>query len=81
MSDGGAPEDFARLVQHVLIHENGLRPHALADALGLSYQALHARLSGKVAFMPLELRQLFLAFPDPLLATRAFPVIQAGRRP
>jgi hypothetical protein len=61
----------------------GVGRHALADAIGLSQYALHDRLSGRVAFLPVELRRLFLAFPDPrladhLLASTAYTAI---RRP
>ena len=53
-TDHGAPEDFADLVRRVLMTDLGVRAHALADALGLSYHALHARLSGQVPFLPVE---------------------------
>jgi hypothetical protein len=61
-------EDFAKLVGRVLLTDKAIRLGALADALNLSYQALHARMLGQVAFLPVELRQLFRMFPDPRLA-------------
>jgi hypothetical protein len=64
----GVHENFGHLTNRVLLKEKCIRPQALADALNLSYQALHARLSGHVAFLPIELRQLFRLFPDPRLA-------------
>jgi len=67
-ADSAAPEDFGHLVQRVLLTDQAIRPQALADALNLSYHALHARLAGRVAFLPAELRQLFRLFPDPRLA-------------
>ena len=66
--DGSSHEDFPHLVGRVLMTDNGIRAQPLADALNLSYQALHARLSGRVGFLPRELRQLFRTFPDPRLA-------------
>jgi hypothetical protein len=67
-TDGGAPEDFIHGVRRVLMMDMGVRPHALAEALGLSYHALQDRLSGRVTLLPVELRRLFLGFPDPRLA-------------
>lgn len=67
-ADGGSREDFAALIRRVLMTEKGVRPQELADALGLRYSALHARMSGRVEFGPAELRQLFRMFPVPQLA-------------
>ncbi len=64
----GSHEDFAHLVRRALLADKAIRPQALAEALNLSYHALHARLSGQVGFLPVELRQLFRMFPDPRLA-------------
>lgn len=64
----GAPENFAGLVRRVVLMGQGVRLQALAEALGLSYRALHARMVGDVAFQPAELKQLFRLFPDPRLA-------------
>jgi hypothetical protein len=66
--DGAVHEDFPHLVSRVVMTDNGIRAQPLADALNISYQALHARLSGRVGFLPRELRQLFRTFPDPRLA-------------
>ena len=61
-------EDFVQLVRRVLLTDQGVRPSDLAAVLGLSGAALHARLAGRVGFLPAELRQLFRRFPDPELA-------------
>lgn len=65
---GGGGKKFAGVVNLVLLAEKSVRPQALAEALNMSYQTLHARVSGQVAFLPGELRQLFRTFPDPRLA-------------
>jgi hypothetical protein len=61
-------EDFVQLVRRVLLTGQDVRPSELAEILGLSGAALHARLAGRVGFVPAELRQLFRRFPDPQLA-------------
>jgi hypothetical protein len=67
-TDGDPHEDFPRLVHRVLRVEQRISPQTLAGALNLKYPALHERMSGRVAFLPAELRALFLTFPDPRLA-------------
>ena len=64
----GAHEGFASVVRRVLVTGQGVRLQALAEALGLSYQALHARMMGQVGYQPAELKRLFRLFPDPRLA-------------
>ena len=64
----GAHENFAGVVRRVVLLGQGVRLQALAEALGLSYRALHARMQEEVAFQPAELKQLFRLFPDPRLA-------------
>lgn len=61
-------EDFPHLVHRVLRADQGVSPQALANALSLRYPALHERMSGRVAFLPAELRALLLTFPDTRLA-------------
>jgi hypothetical protein len=78
-----AHDGFAALVDQVLLSENRIRPRALADTLGLSYHALHARLSGRTSFSPEELKRLFRFYPvlriaDYLLAGTPYLAI---RRP
>ena len=65
---GAAAEDFGHLVRRVLLTGHATRPQLLAELLHLSYHALHARLTGQVAFLPAELRQLLRMFPDPRFA-------------
>ncbi len=66
--NGASHEDFAGLIRRVLLTDRVIRLQALAESLNLNYQALHARMLGHVAFLPVELRQLFRMFPDPRLA-------------
>jgi hypothetical protein len=61
-------DGFAALVNRFLLADQQIRPRDLADALGLSYHALHARLSGRASFIPLELKRLFQHYPDPRIA-------------
>jgi hypothetical protein len=61
-------EDFPHLVHRVLRVDQGISPQALANALNLRYPALHERMSGRVAFLPIELRALLRTFPDTRLA-------------
>jgi hypothetical protein len=67
-TDDGSHEDFPQLVHRVLRVDQGISPQALASALNLKYPALHERMSGRVTFLPAELRALLLTFPDPRLA-------------
>jgi hypothetical protein len=61
-------EDFVGLVRRVLLTDKKGRLSDLAAGLGLSDSALHARMTGRVGFVPAELRQLFRLFPVPQLA-------------
>ena len=62
---GDRPEAFGALVRHVLVGQNGAEIRDIADALAMSYHALHARLSGRSSFSPEELRRLFRLYPEP----------------
>ncbi|HEY0183433.1 MAG TPA: hypothetical protein VGC09_11555 [Rhodopila sp.] len=66
--DANRAGSFERLVRQVLVTEGGLHLRALAEALGIGYTALHARMSGLTPFTPAELRRLFVCYPDPRLA-------------
>jgi hypothetical protein len=59
---------FTALVNRRLLTENRVRPRDLAEALGLSYHGLHARLTGRTSFVPAELKRLFRHYPDPPIA-------------
>ena len=66
---GPEPLDgFAALVSRIVLTGQGVQPRDLAAALGISYSALHARLMGRAAFMPDELRLLFQRYPEPRIA-------------
>jgi len=67
-TDACPHEDFPHLVHRVLRVDQRISPQALANALNLRYPALHERMSGRVAFLPTELRALLRTFPDPRLA-------------
>ena len=65
----GEPADgFAHRVSQVLLTGKGVALRDLADALGLRYHALHARVTGRVAFTPNEIRRLLQQYPEPGLA-------------
>lgn len=78
-TDGSSGEDFPHLVKRVLMTDRGIRPQELADALSLSYSALHARMSGRVEFVPAELRQLFRMFPSLNSRTICWPARRIPR--
>jgi hypothetical protein len=63
-----SPDGLAGLVSRILLTEVGVRPRDLAYALGLSYGALHARLTGHAAFLPDDLKRLFQSYPEPRIA-------------
>ena len=63
-----AHDGFAVLVNRLLLTDNRIKPRELADALGLSYHALRARLSGRTSFIPVELKRLFQYYPEPRIA-------------
>lgn len=67
MSERG--KDFADLVYRVMIGEKRYRLEAIAPAMGLSYDALHARVHNRVSFTAEEIRQLIAAAPDPRFVT------------
>lgn len=67
-ADANVHEDFPHLVHRVLRVDRGISPQAIADALNLRYPALHERMSGRVAFLPTELKALLRTFPDTRLA-------------
>lgn len=58
----------AALVDRLLLTDSRIRPCDLAGALGLSYHALHARLSGRTSFPPVDLKCLSQCYPDPCIA-------------
>lgn len=60
--------DFAALLRRVLFRERDTNLQDLAAALGLSYHNLYARVTGRVAFSPADLRKLFDHYPEPDLA-------------
>lgn len=59
--DGGA---FAAIVHRALVRERRRPMRDVAAALGLSYAAFHARVSGRVAFSPTEVSRLLHELPD-----------------
>lgn len=61
-------DGFAALVNQILLTDNRIRPRDLADALGLTYHALHSRISGRASFVPEELKRLFQSYPHPGIA-------------
>src|SRR5271165_2243868 len=67
-ADSLSHDGFAPLIDQVLLMEKGIRLRDLADALGLTYDAIRARARGGVAFTPAELKLLFRSYPDPRLA-------------
>ena len=61
LSEGGS---FAAIVHRVLIRERRRPMRDVAAALGLSYAAFHARVSGRVPFSPLDINLLLHEVPD-----------------
>lgn len=57
--------DFADLAYTVLIAEKRYPAEKVADAIGLGYDALYARIRNRVIFSADELRALVAAAPDP----------------
>lgn len=60
-SDGGA---FAAIVHRALVRERRRPMRDVASAMGLSYAAFHARVSGHVPFSPAEVALLLHELPD-----------------
>jgi hypothetical protein len=60
--------DFARLVYTILVIEKRWRLDEVAAAMGLKYDTLYSRVSGRVAFSADEIRALLRCAPDPRLA-------------
>jgi hypothetical protein len=60
-SDGGA---FAAIVHRALVRERRRPMRDVASAMGLSYAAFHARVSGRVPFSPAEVALLLHELPD-----------------
>ena len=56
--------DFAALVHRMLVRERRRPMRDVASALGLSYAAFHARVSGRVPFSPAEVALLLHEVPD-----------------
>jgi len=65
MSDRG--EAFAQLVHSILVGERRYPADEVAEAMGIGYDALYARLRNRVAFTADEIRDLVRAAPDPRL--------------
>jgi hypothetical protein len=61
LSDGSG---FAAIAHRVLVRERRRPMRDVAAALGLSYAALHARVSGRVPFSPLDISLLLQEIPD-----------------
>ncbi|MBM3479932.1 MAG: hypothetical protein FJX69_12060 [Alphaproteobacteria bacterium] len=59
---------FAALVHRALVRERRRPMRDVAAALGLSYAAFHARVSGRVPFSPAEVSRLLHELPDMRLA-------------
>ncbi len=55
---------FAAIVHQILIRERRRPMRDVAAALGLSYAALHARVSGRVPFSPMDINLLLHEVPD-----------------
>jgi hypothetical protein len=55
---------FAAIAHQLLVRERKRPLRDVATALGLSYAALHARVSGRVPFAPLEINLLLHEVPD-----------------
>ena len=63
-----SPDGFVSLVRQTLLSDRGLRLRDMAPSLGLTYHNLHARMTGRVPFNPVELRKLFEVCPEPSIA-------------
>jgi hypothetical protein len=61
LSEGGG---FAAIAHRLLVRERRRPMRDVAAALGLSYAALHARVSGRVPFSPLDINLLLHEIPD-----------------
>lgn len=59
---------FARTAHRLVITEKRITAEALAETVGLSYDQLYARLSGRVPFRPSEACAILAALPDRDLA-------------
>jgi hypothetical protein len=55
---------FAAIAHQILIRERRRPMRDVAAALGLSYAALHARVSGRVPFSPMDINLLLHEMPD-----------------
>jgi hypothetical protein len=75
---------FAATAHRLIIVEKRVTAEIVADAIGLSYDQLYARLSGRVAFRPSEARALIAAVPARELAFALLaetPFVPADRVP
>lgn len=82
----GKKSAFADLVYTVLVAEKKWPLKDVAEAMGMLYATLHARLHGRVAFNPEEIRALIAAAPDIRLAAyflegTPFIAIDGGAEP
>ncbi len=62
-------KEFADLVHQVTVMEKRYRLEAIAPSMGLSYDALHARVHNRVSFTAEEIRHLIAVAPDPRFVT------------
>jgi hypothetical protein len=56
--------DFVALLHHILVRERRRSMREVADVLGMSYAALHARVIGRVPFSPGEINALLREVAD-----------------
>lgn len=68
MAPSTRPHDFASVLHRLLARERQRPIRDVAAALGLSYPAFYARLSGRVPFSTEEIRRLLQEVPDRRLA-------------
>lgn len=61
-------EEFAAVLHRILARERSRSMRDVAAALGLSYPAFYARISGRVPFSTVEIQRVLQEVPDPRLA-------------
>ncbi|WP_037309701.1 phage regulatory CII family protein [Ruegeria halocynthiae] len=62
-------QEFANLVHGLLVTDERGRTAEIANSMGLSYDALYARLRNRVVFSPEEIRSLIAVLPDARIAS------------
>ena len=60
-----ADSTFAELVHLILVHERGHSLKEVAELLGMKYHTFYARLRGRAAFTPEDVRTLIQVIGDP----------------